>query len=54
MVLRGKIVNLRRADLLNEANEVCRIRQVAVVQKEARLLLVRIQIEIVDPLSIEG
>jgi hypothetical protein len=52
--LRGKIVDLGRLRLLNDADDVGRIRHVAVMQEERRLALVRIDIEMVDTLGVQG
>ena len=53
MALRREIVDLVGLVLLDEADEVGRIRQIAIVHEEARLVLVRIDVEIVDARRIE-
>ena len=53
MALRREIVDLVGLVLLHEANEIRRVRQIAVVHEEARLPLVRIDVEIIDPRGVE-
>jgi len=53
VALRCEIIDLSRLHLLHEANQVSRVRHVAVVQEEARSGLVRIDVEVVDSLAIE-
>src|SRR3546814_19087111 len=54
MALGGQIVDLRRLDLLDEADQVRRIRKIAIVQKEPGLRLVGIVVEVVDAFGVEG
>ncbi|MNK95626.1 hypothetical protein D3C87_1158700 [compost metagenome] len=54
MALRCQIVNFVRLNLLNDTDQIGRIRHVAVVQNEARILVVRILIDVIYPAGIEG
>ena len=54
MALRGEIVNFGRPYLLHEANEVRRVRHVAVVHQEGRFRIVmRIAVEMIDARGVE-
>ena len=53
MALRGEIVDLVGLHLLHDADQVGGVGQVAVVQDEADVPLVRILIEMVDALGVE-
>ena len=53
MALRGEIVDLVGLDLLDEANEVGRVGQVAIMHEEAGIRLMRIDVEMVDALGVE-
>ena len=54
MTLRRQIVDLARLGLLDDADQVGGVGQVAVVHGEAQILLVRILIEMVDTAGVEG
>ena len=54
MALRGQVVDLDRLALLNQTDQVGGIGEVAVVQEEAHVLLVRIAVEMVHPTGVEG
>jgi hypothetical protein len=49
-----QIVDLIGLVLLDEADEVHRVRQVAVMHREAGLGLMRVDVEVVDAGSVEG
>ena len=49
MTLGGKVINLIRLRLLDDANEIGSVRHVPVVHGKAQLLLVRILIKMIDP-----
>ena len=51
--LRGKVVDLGRLHLLHDADKVGRIGQVAVVQEEADVGLVRVVVEVVHAPGVE-
>ena len=53
MALRGKIIDLFRLDLLDDSNQVGRIRKVTVVQAKLDALLVRILVEMIDAIRVE-
>src|ERR1700730_10376435 len=53
MTLRRQTVDFIRLDLLNDANEVGRVREVAVVKCQPHVDLVWILIEMIYPLGIE-
>jgi hypothetical protein len=53
MALRREIVDLVGLRLLDQADQVGRVGQVAVVQEEPGLVLVRIDVEMVHPTGIE-
>ena len=53
MRLRAQVVDLVGLDLVDQAHEPRGLRQVGVVQQQAHLLLVRIAVEMVDPLGVE-
>ena len=50
VALGGEIVDLVGLRLLHQADQVGRVRHVAVVHEEARVLLVRVLVEMVDAL----
>jgi hypothetical protein len=52
VTLRGEVIDLVRL-LLHEAHQVGRVRQIAVVQRHAHTVLVRITIEMIDALGVE-
>jgi hypothetical protein len=54
VALCSEVVDLIRLRLLDDADEVRGVRQIAAMEKERGLLLVRIDIELIDPLGIEG
>ena len=53
MTLCGEIVDLLRLHLLNDANQVGGVRKVAIVQDHAAVRLVRIAVQMVDPIGVE-
>ena len=53
MTLRRQIVDFVWLNLLNDANEIGGIRQIAVVQFEAHVLFVRVLVEMIDAVGIE-
>ncbi len=54
MALGGKIVDLVGLGLLDDADQIGGIGQVAVMQNEPLILLVRILVEMVDAAGVEG
>ena len=54
VALRREIVDLVGLDFLHDADEVGRIRHVAVVHEEAHFRLVRIVVEVIDACGVEG
>ena len=54
VALRRKSIDLVRLCLLNQANEVGGVGQITVVQKEARPVIVWIDVKVVDALRNEG
>ena len=54
MALRREVIDFVRAGVLQYADEVGGIGHVAVVHEEARLPLVRVDVDVVDATSIEG
>ena len=52
--LRGEVVNLVRLDLGEEGHQVRTIAEVAVMKKEFRLSIVRIDVEMVNASRVEG
>ena len=54
MALRGEVVNLLGANLLHEAAETIRVREVAVVESKPLRRFVGILVEVVEPPGIEG
>lgn len=53
MALRAEIVDLVGLDLLDDANQVGGIGEVAVVQDEAPILFVGILVKMIDALGVE-
>ena len=53
VALGAEIVNLIGLNLLNYSNEVCTVSKVAIVQDEARVLFMRVLIEMIDPAGVE-
>ena len=54
MALRGEIVDLVGLDLLDDADQVGGVGHVAVMQMEAAPALVRVLVEMIDALGVEG
>ena len=54
MTLRGEVVDLVRLDLPDEACQLRAIRQIAVVKEELHPFFMRIAVEVVDPMRVEG
>jgi hypothetical protein len=53
VALRGEVVDLIGLNLLNDANQIGAVGQVAVVQNETLILLVRVLVEVIDAVCIE-
>jgi hypothetical protein len=53
VALRRQIVDLVGPGLLDQADQVGGVGQIAVMQKEPRLVLVRIDIQVIDPPGVE-
>jgi hypothetical protein len=53
VALGGEIVDLVGLGLLDDPDQVGRVGQVAVMQEEVRVLLVRVLVDMVDPLGVE-
>ena len=53
VALRREVVDLVGLDLLDDAHQAARVGHVAVVQDEAAIGLVRILVEVVDPVGVE-
>src|SRR3984893_1844196 len=53
MALGGEVVDFGRPDLLHQADQVGRIRHVAIMQQERHIAGVRIFVEGVDPRGVE-
>ena len=53
MALRGEIVDFGRPDLLHQADQVGRVRHVAIMQQERHVARMRILVEMVDAGGIE-
>ena len=49
MALGAKITNLIRLNLLNNPDQVGAVGEIAVLQHQARVALVRILVEVIDP-----
>ena len=54
MALRREVINLVGPRLLHDADEVGRVRHVAIVQNEFKFCIMRILVNVFDPPSIEG
>ena len=54
VALGGEIVDFVRPYLLQQADQVRRVRQIAVVKEKAAARFVRILIEMIDPACVEG
>ncbi len=53
MALGGEIVDLVGLNLLDDADQVGRVGQVAVMHEEADVRLVRVLVEMIDPVGID-
>jgi hypothetical protein len=53
VALRPEIVDLVGAGLLDQTDQIGGVRQVAVVQEEARGMLVRVAVEVIDAAGVE-
>ncbi len=53
MTLGSKVVDLIRLHLLDDPNQVGAVSEVALVEHEARVVLVRILVEMIDPIGVE-
>ena len=54
VALGGEIVDLGRLDLLDDADQVGAVGEVAVVELEADVGLVQVAVEVIDPSGVEG
>jgi hypothetical protein len=54
MALRPQVIDLVGADLVEEVGELTGIGEIAIVQDEAGLRIMRILVEMLDPLRMEG
>jgi len=54
VALGGEIVDLGGADLLHQTNQIGRIRHVAVMHQKGHVAPVRILVEVIDALGVEG
>lgn len=52
MALRREIVDFVRLDLLNDANQIRRVGQIDVMQIEMDLPVMRVLIQVVDPIDV--
>ncbi len=53
VTLRGEVVDLVRLHLLDDADQVGRVGQVAIVQEQLDVALVRILIQMIDAIGVE-
>ena len=53
MALRRQVVNFIRLNLLDDSEEVRRIRKVCVVQNEAHIFLMRVSVKMINALRVE-
>ena len=53
MALRPQVIDLIRPDLVEEVRELARISKIAVVQDETGLRVMRILVEMLDPLRMK-
>jgi hypothetical protein len=53
VALRGQVVNLVRLHQLNDADQVGRIGEIAVVQEQLDAALVRILVQVIDAIGVE-
>ena len=54
MALGGEIVDLGGLDLLDQADDIRRVRHVPIMHLKAQVLLMGVPIEVVDSLGVEG
>ena len=54
MRLRGQVVDFHRLNLLDEAVQVARIRQIAVMQNHSGILFMTVFIKMIDTVGVEG
>jgi hypothetical protein len=54
VALGSQVIDLGWLGILDDANEIGRIGQVAIVQREPRILLVRVLVEMIDAIGVEG
>ena len=54
MALRCQIIDFVRLNFLHQADEVGRVRHVTIVQEEGDVIFVRIAIEMINLVGIEG
>jgi hypothetical protein len=48
-----RVVDLGGLDFLNDANEICGIGHVAIMQRKSHIALVRVLVEMINALGIE-
>ena len=53
MALSGQIVDFVGLNLLNDANQIGAVRQIAIVKREARMTDVRVLVQMIDPVRVE-
>ena len=53
MTLRGKVVHFVRIDFLQQAVEIARIRQVAIMEKERFIVDIRIIVQVIDTAGVK-
>jgi hypothetical protein len=53
MGLGPEVINLIWSDLLDDANQICGVRQIAIMQEEPHIRFMPIHIQMIDPVSIE-
>ncbi len=53
MRLRGQVIDLIRLDLLNNPDQVGRIGQIAIMQNEPLVRIMRIPVQVIDTVCIE-
>ena len=53
MALRGEVVDLVRLHLLNDANQISAVGQVAIVQDELAVIDMRVSVQMINAVSVE-
>ena len=54
MALGAEVVDLVGLELVDQLDQTARLREVAVVEEEPHVLLVRVAVEVVDPVGVEA